>query len=136
MSGPNGADDPSMVLWWIDGRFSIPVSAYNRPSRVPGTTNLILVPLQTNEPPAGHTHDEPSQNTAKYHSDNGSLPSASSDAHTEATTSANNDKPCEHQVASPGDMTKMTPKDRKETKDFDAEESQTENVGRRWKTRG
>jgi len=109
---------------------------YDRPSRVPRPTNLILVSLQTNEPPTSYAHDEPGKDTAKNDANNGSLPPTSGDAHAKTTTGANNDKSGEHKVARPRDMTKVTSKYGKETKHFDTEEGKTEHVRRGGKTRG
>lgn len=93
--------------------------------------NLILVSLQADKPPAGKAHGKTSQDGAKNGTNYGSFPAASGYGHAQPTTGTHNYECCQNEVTAPGDVSQMATVDWKETKDFNREKRQTEDMGRR-----
>lgn len=58
---------------------SIPMPFYDWPCRIPRPSNLILVSLQTYQPPARHAHDKPCRHYAKDDANDRGGPAAARD---------------------------------------------------------
>lgn len=83
--------------------------------------NLVLIPLQTNQPPACPSHTQQRYHAAECYAQNSIRQPAARDHHTQTTGSEHNQEDRQRQMEWPGVMLEMSAEDREETKDFDAE---------------
>lgn len=97
--------------------------------------NLVLILLQSNEPPTAYAHGEESQDTTNDDTGKPSNPAASSQSNEHAPARVDDKHNGKSQVATPRYRTETTSKDGKEPKHFNGEECEREYVGRRFKSR-
>ena len=90
--------------------------------------NLILIPLQPNQPPARRTHAQQRYDTTKHHAQNSISQSASRNDHTQPAGSEHDEEDRQCEMKRPGVVLEVSTEDREEAEDFDAEKSQTEHM--------
>ena len=90
--------------------------------------NLILVLLQINQPPAADPHHEYSQNPSKEAAHNGSRPASPADNYPYASAGAEYQYNGQDKMCAPRHMAKVAAEYREQSKDFDGEEGQGEDV--------
>jgi hypothetical protein len=99
--------------------------------------DLVLVPLQTNQPPARSTHAQERGKTAENHSQDGmSKPTAWNNHHPQTTGRQDYKEDRQGQVKRPRVVLQMSAEDGEEAEDFDAEERQAEDVVCGWQAGG
>ena len=109
---------------------------YDRPRRIPRAVDLVLVPLQPNQPPACCSHAQKRHNTTEDHTQDSISQSASRNDHTQPARCEHDQKDRQSEMKWPGMVLEMSTEDREKTEDFGAEQSQTEDVCCRWQSRG
>lgn len=91
--------------------------------------NFVLIPLQSYQPPAREAHSKTSQQASEDDAQDRRFPAATRDGHTQTSSSADSYKAGQYQMTAPRDVTKVSAEDREESKNFDTEQSQAEDVG-------
>jgi hypothetical protein len=84
--------------------------------------DLILIPLQPNQPPARRTHAQQRHDTTEHHAQNCVPQPTTRNHHSQATGREHDEKNREGQMERPGVMLEVAAEDREQTEDFDAEE--------------
>lgn len=84
--------------------------------------NLVLVPLQTNQPPACPAHTQKRYHATECYAQNSICQSASRYHHTQTARSEYDQEDCQRQMEWPGVVLEMSAEDWEEAKDFDAEQ--------------
>jgi len=90
--------------------------------------DLILIPLQPNQPPARHSHTNNRQRRAKYHPKHRVPPASTRDRHAETSRGEENLRDREPEVQGPGMVLQMTTEDGEEAEDLNAEEGEAEDM--------
>jgi hypothetical protein len=73
--------------------------------------DFILVSLQTNQPPTGHTHAQTCHDSAEHYSQHSHTPASTRDRHAESSSSKNNQHNSQKDMTGPGVMTQMSAED-------------------------
>ena len=98
--------------------------------------NLVLVALQTDQPPACQSHTQRSHETTEDDAQDRIAPTAATDRHAEASGCEDDEEDGEPQVQRPRMVLQVATEDWEETEDFDTEQREAENVSCAGKTRG
>lgn len=107
---------------------------YDRSRRVPRAVDLVLVPLQPNQPPTCCSHAQKRHNTTEDHAQDSISQSASRNDHTQPARGEHDQKDRQSKMKWPGMVLEMSTEDREEAEDFNAKQSQTEDVCCRWQS--
>lgn len=92
--------------------------------------NLVLIPLQPNEPPARDAHAQTDCRAAQDYANDAHDVSATADGHAQTARGQRNQEAGQEKVAVPAVMSQMTSEDREQAEDLDAEQRQTKYVRR------
>lgn len=106
----------------------VPMPPYDRPRRIPGPMNLVLVPLQPNQPPACRAHAQKRRYAAKYHTQNSVRQSTARNHHTQPARGEHDQENRQREMEWPGVVLEMSAEDWEEAEDFDTEECQAEDM--------
>ena len=83
--------------------------------------NLILVPLQAEQPPAGRTHAQQRYYTTEYHAQYGISQSTTRYHHAQPARCEHNQEDRQREMEWPGVVLEMSTEDGEEAENFDAE---------------
>lgn len=100
----------------------IPPASNNRPRRIPRPRNLILIPLQINQAPTTHPHDQARQYASEQHTQRRSRAAAIRYGEGQTARGAGDQGQGEADVAGPGYGAEVAAEDGEEAEGLDAEE--------------
>lgn len=100
---------------------SIPMPSNDRPRRIPRPMDLILIPLQADQPPTRRTHTKKCHYATQDHTQHGISQATARDHHTQPSGREHNQKDCQREVQWPGVVLEMATEHWKEAEDFYAE---------------
>lgn len=97
----------------------VPMPSNDRSRRIPWAVDLVLVLLQSDQPPAAATHRNGRQEATHEDPNKRTFPSAARDRDTHASTSSHHEEEREGQMPTPRGMSEMPAECGEESEDFD-----------------
>jgi hypothetical protein len=98
--------------------------------------DLVLIFLQTNQPPAADSHSKQNQHASQKGTNDSSCPLSSAHSDTNGAPSCYYEEDGKYCVRTPGDVSKVASEDWEQTEDFNGEEGEGEDVCGGIETRG